>query len=179
MLAGERNRRSDRLNQTVTFVVLFVFWLLLSGKFDLFHIALGLICCAIVSAVSHDLLFTKSGIQYKIDIFLRFCLYLPWLIYQIVLANLHVAYMVLFPKKIEPQIIRFKTGLKSDLSMVTLANSITLTPGTITMDIAGEEFVVHALSKKVADDLLTGDMERRVAGIYRETAAGTLGEGGR
>ena len=52
--------------------------------------------------------------------------------------------------------------------MVTLANSITLTPGTITMDIIDEEFYVHALSKKVADDLLTGEMEARVAYIYLE-----------
>jgi multicomponent Na+:H+ antiporter subunit E len=69
---------------------------------------------------------------------------------------------------IDPKIIRFKTKLESDMSMVALANSITLTPGTITMDIEEREFIVHALSKKVADDLNTGEMEDRIAHIFME-----------
>ena len=64
--------------------------------------------------------------------------------------------------------IRFKTRLTSDIALVSLANSITLTPGTITMDIANGEFVVHAVSDKVANDLLTGEMERRVAHVFVE-----------
>jgi multicomponent Na+:H+ antiporter subunit E len=56
--------------------------------------------------------------------------------------------------------------------MVTLGNSITLTPGTITMDIVDGEFFVHALSKKVADDLLGGEMERRVAHVFMEDQDG-------
>ena len=98
----------------------------------------------------------------------RFLQYTPWLLYQIVLANLHVVYLVLFPSKIRPQIVRFKTTLTSDLSKVSLGNSITLTPGTITMDIDDGEFYVHALSDKVARDLLTGEMERRVARVFLE-----------
>ena len=99
----------------------------------------------------------------------NFILYLPWLIYQIYLANLHVVYLVWHRgMPIDPKIIRFKTKLESDLALVTLANSITLTPGTITLDIRDGEYYVHALSKKVADDLLTGDMQNRVAKIYGE-----------
>ena len=77
-------------------------------------------------------------------------------------------YLVIYPHKIRPQIIRFKTSLTSDLSKVTLGNSITLTPGTITMEIDDGEFYVHALSDKVARDLLTGEMERRVAHVFLE-----------
>jgi multicomponent Na+:H+ antiporter subunit E len=69
---------------------------------------------------------------------------------------------------VKPQIIRFKTKLESDISWVTLANSITLTPGTITMDIQDGEFFVHALDKKVADDLHAGEMEDRIAHVYME-----------
>ena len=69
---------------------------------------------------------------------------------------------------IEPQILTFKTKLESDISSVTLANSITLTPGTITIDIKDGVFYVHALSKKVADDLNAGEMEDRVAHIFME-----------
>ena len=69
---------------------------------------------------------------------------------------------------INPQLIRFKVNLKSDISKVTFANSITLTPGTITADIVGDEYIVHALSQPVADDLLSGEMEQRVAHIFSE-----------
>jgi multicomponent Na+:H+ antiporter subunit E len=69
---------------------------------------------------------------------------------------------------INPQLIRFKVKIKKDISKVTYANSITLTPGTITADIKGDEFYVHALSQPVADDLLTGEMERRVAHVFAE-----------
>jgi multicomponent Na+:H+ antiporter subunit E len=69
---------------------------------------------------------------------------------------------------IDPHIIRFKMKLKSDLSLTTLANSITLTPGTITVLIHEGHFYVHSLDQKVADDLLTGEMEERVARIYQE-----------
>ena len=62
----------------------------------------------------------------------------------------------------------FKTKLESDISNVTLANSITLTPGTITIDIKDGVFYVHALSQKVADDLNAGEMEDRVAHIFME-----------
>ena len=66
------------------------------------------------------------------------------------------------------KVVQFKTKLRSDISKVTLANSITLTPGTITMDIIDGEFYVHAISETAAADLLTGEMERRVAYIYME-----------
>jgi multicomponent Na+:H+ antiporter subunit E len=69
---------------------------------------------------------------------------------------------------INPGIVEFKTKLKSGLAMTTLANSITLTPGTITIDIRDGKYYVHALTKKVTDDLLSGEMENRVASIYDE-----------
>jgi multicomponent Na+:H+ antiporter subunit E len=102
-------------------------------------------------------------------IFQRFIAYIPWLLYQIVSSNIHVALIALSKKNpIDPRIIRFKTKLESDISWVTLANSITLTPGTITMDIKDGEFFVHALDKKVADDLHAGEMEDRVAHVFME-----------
>lgn len=152
----------------VVFFILGLFWVIFSGIFDVFHLTLGVICCAVVSYFSHDLILQDPEGTDRWKKAGRFARYVPWLIYQVVLANFHVAYLVLSPKGIDPKIVRFKTTLKSDFSMVTLANSITLTPGTITMDIIDGEFIVHALSKKVADDLLSGDMERRVAHIYLE-----------
>ena len=161
--------RTNTLRRFGVFLILFVFWLVLSGHYDAVHLSLGLACAALVSFFSSDLLFRDPiGERWLLKTW-RFLLYIPWLLYQVVLANLHVVYLVLRPNLIRPQVIRFKTQLTSDLSRVTLGNSITLTPGTITMDIAGGEFCVHALSDKAAQELLGGEMERRVARVFLET----------
>ena len=168
MAVVRSQRRSNNLGRLAVFLILFAFWLLLSGHYDLFHLSLGLICSLLVAFVSHDLLIENISGSKRFKKTRRFLFYVPWLIYQVVLANLHVAYLVVNPRAIDPRIVRFKTRLKSQFAMVTLGNSITLTPGTITMDIVDGEFVVHALSKKVADDLLSGEMERRVAHVFLE-----------
>ncbi len=155
-----------------TFIILFCLWIQLSGLFDIFHLALGVISCIIVARTSCDLLFSKKRVERKhLNQLVRFVRYLPWLVYQIILANIYVVKLALHPemsKLIDPHIIRFKTKLKEDLPLTTFANSITLTPGTITVLIEGDHFYVHSISKKVADDLLTGEMEERVSEIYKE-----------
>ena len=169
LFRGAQDAKSGLQNFLATFILLFAFWVILSGKFDAFHLSLGVICTFIIAYLSHDLLFANVRVGDIRVIVQRFVTYMPWLIYQIVTANMHVAYLALSPRMpINPQIITFKTKLESDISWVTLANSITLTPGTITMDIQDGEFVVHALSKKVADDMNTGEMEDRVAHIFME-----------
>lgn len=153
----------------MTFLLLLPVWIIWSGMLDAFHLALGVISCAIVSFLSHDLLFKRRDFKGWGREAGRFIQYLPWLLYQVVIANFHVVYLVLHPKMpIEPRIVRYKSGLKKDLSRVAFANSITLTPGTITADIVDGEYVVHALSKKTADDLVSGDMEKRVARIFED-----------
>jgi len=132
-------------------------------------LSLGAICSLLVSYFSHDLLFENIRAKGRPVSTVRFLVYLPWLSYQIILANFYVAFLVLSPKMaISPRITRFKTTLKSELSRVVLGNSITLTPGTITMDIADGEFYVHSLTKKVEDSLLSGEMEARVAHVFSE-----------
>jgi multicomponent Na+:H+ antiporter subunit E len=169
ILRGAQKEKSVLQNFIVTFLLLFAFWALLSGKFDAFHLTLGVICSLIIAYFGHDLLFANVRVGDIRVIVQRFLAYVPWHIYQIVLANFHVAYLALSPKlPISPKIIRFKTKLESDISWVTLANSITLTPGTITIDIEEGEFVVHALSGKLADDLNTGEMEDRIAHVFME-----------
>lgn len=150
------------------FLALFVFWLIFSGHYDALHLSLGVVSSALVAFASHDLLISDQASPIKLVKLGRFLRYLPWLLYQIVLANFHVVSLVLRPRDIRPQVVRFKTKLETDLALVSLANSITLTPGTITMDIANGEFVVHAVSDKAARDLLTGEMERRVGRVFIE-----------
>lgn len=156
------------MKRVAVFLVLLAFWLILSGHYDLFHVGFGVLCAALVTGLSSDLL-SLGGRETGLSVW-RFIAYLPWLLYQVVIANFHVVYLILWPSQIRPQIIRFRTQLRSELARTTLGNSITLTPGTVTMDIQGDEFVVHAVSDKVAQDLLTGAMEERVARVFREAA---------
>lgn len=169
ILKRTQRTRTAFQNAVVTFVILFAFWLLLSGKYDLFHLSLGGICSLFLAWLTHDMLFANVRAGELRTIAGRFLAYIPWLIYQIVSANIHVAAVVLSPRqRIDPQILKFATKLESDTSWVTLANSITLTPGTITMDIKDGVFFVHALDKKTADDLKAGVMEDRIAHVFME-----------
>jgi multicomponent Na+:H+ antiporter subunit E len=169
LFAGAQRRKTQFQNFIGTSVIIFAFWLLLSGKFDAFHLTLGAFCSLLVAYLFHDLLFANARVGDMRIIAFRFLTYIPWLIEQIVLSNIHVASLVLRGKMpVDPQIVTFRTKLETDISYVTLANSITLTPGTITMDIKDGVFYVHALSQKVADDLNAGDMEDRVAHIFME-----------
>ncbi|MFC1799126.1 Na+/H+ antiporter subunit E, partial [Thermodesulfobacteriota bacterium] len=134
---GEISRRlKSRVSFILTFVIMFVVWILLSGRFDLFHLSLGVISCLIVSAFAGKLLFPSPDVKKLPGLWFRFIRYIPWLIYQVFVANIHVMYLCFHPKMMElidPRIVTMKSRLKSDLALVTLANSITLTPGTITV----------------------------------------------
>ena len=95
--------------------------------------------------------------------------YWPWLIWQIVLANIDVTRRVLSPgRAISPTLVRLKASQKSDVALVTYANSITLTPGTISVDVEPGEILVHALSRDGAEDLKGGEMDRRVTRMAGE-----------
>jgi multicomponent Na+:H+ antiporter subunit E len=92
--------------------------------------------------------------------------YIPWLLWEIILANVEIAYLVLNPKPlVDPQLVRFKNDLKTDLGIVTLAHSITLTPGTVTVEANREEFVIHAIWQKSADGIIGGEMQQKVKKI--------------
>jgi len=155
----------------LTFFICFATWLILSGRFDPFHISLGIISCGLVAFFSGDLLFPGPVTLKLPKQWLAFLGYLPWLFYQIFIANLHMLYLVFHPRMrehIDPRIIRFDSRLKGDMAFLIFANSITLTPGTITVytSIYGE-YTVHAIDKQSAD-ALPGAMENRVARIFGE-----------
>ncbi len=149
----------------VTFTILFLFWVLLSGMFTPALLTLGVVSCLLVTYLSADLLFPGNEGLPRPRAILGMIGYLPWLFWQIVVANLQVTYIVLHPRMeqlIDPQLIRFRTRLRKPFSRVTFAQSITLTPGTISVSIDGDEFTVFALTEQAARSL-PGEMERRVA----------------
>jgi multicomponent Na+:H+ antiporter subunit E len=154
----------------LTFVIMALFWVLFSGKFDPFHISLGVASCLIVAALNHRFLFV-SGIKLTLLIhWIRFAGYIPWLFYQIFLANLHVLYLVLHPRMldlIDPKIIQFDSILKKDIPRTTFANSITLTPGTITVHVSVMgKFSVHCIDDKSGESL-PGAMETRIDKVFK------------
>ena len=166
-----RGTARSLLSYAMAFFVLFSLWIILSGKFDLFHLSLGVISCLMVTLFSKDLLFPEPRAAGSFGTWIRFIRYIPWLLYQIFMANLRVLYLVFHPKMmdlIDPQIFRFQSRLKGDLSLVTFANSITLTPGTITVYVSIDgTFTVHAIDKQSRESL-PGEMERRIAKAFGE-----------
>jgi multicomponent Na+:H+ antiporter subunit E len=155
----------------LTFFIMFVFWVLFSGKFDLFHISLGVGSSLIVAAVSKDLLFPSEITPGFIICWLRFVGFIPWLFYQIFLANMRILYIVFHPRMkelIDPKIINFSSKLTNDISRTTFANSITLTPGTVTVNVSVlGKFRVHCIDEKSGRSL-PGEMERRIAKVFNE-----------
>lgn len=166
--------QNHRLNPTafiITFLVMMCMWIIFSGKFDSFHLSLGVISCLIVAYLSSDQLITDTTFRKIPVIWGGFILYFPWLLWQIVLANIHVLKLVYNPdmmQKINPQLIHFKSRLKVDMALVTFANSITLTPGTITVSLSVlGDFTVHAIDNPSAEPL-PGEMEDRSGRIFGE-----------
>jgi len=98
-----------------------------------------------------------------------FLQYIPWLTVEIIKANLHVFKLAMTREgyeELSPRIVMIKTKLKTDFAKFVFANSITLTPGTITMLIRGDVFHVHTMSQFLEDDLLEGAIEQKVAEIF-------------
>jgi len=135
---------------------------------DPFHLSLGVISCGLVTWLSSDMLFSDRTTSFGVRACQTFRLikYLIWLFWQIVLSNVDLLKLsFLGPKSLSPQIVRYETKLKTDFEKFLLANSITITPGTVTMKIIGQTFYVHAISDSAAGGL-NGEMERRIARIF-------------
>ena len=163
--------RRLRITFILSFLILFILWIVFSGRFDGFHIILGLISSAIVAAISGDLMFTSPQPRGIFSLWLRMFAYVPWLMYQIFIANVHVMYLVFHPKMTElinPQIIEFESRLKGDYARTAFANSITLTPGTITVNVTVlGRFSVHCIDDQSGLSL-PGGMEERIVKVFRE-----------
>ena len=140
-------------------------WLLWSGHLEVLLVTLGVLSCAIVVVMSLRMgVMDDEGPQGAAA--WRLARYAPWLLWQIVLANIDVAGRILHPRlPIAPRVIRVRARQKSALGRTIFANSITLTPGTVSMDLEGDEIVVHALTKEAAEGLEAGAMNDRVAGL--------------
>jgi multicomponent Na+:H+ antiporter subunit E len=143
-------------------LLLFAFWLLLSASYDVVHVAAG----AVIAGVMMWLTPAGADSTRKVS-WLAVLRYLPWLIGRIFKSGLHVSRLILDPAlPISPRFIRHKTKLTSDGELVVLGNSITLTPGTITVEVAPGELVVHAIDEASCADLADGVLDAKVGRVF-------------
>ena len=146
---------------------LFGVWLLLSGFFSPFFLGLAALCCGLVVAIVLRM-DAVDGMPLPFSLNWRVFTYLPWLAWQIVIANIDVARRVLSRDlDIDPRIDWVPANQKSDLGTAVYANSITLTPGTISTSVKAGRILVHALSSESIADLEQGAMDQRVRRIER------------
>ncbi|MUM78073.1 cation:proton antiporter [Pseudodesulfovibrio sp. F-1] len=153
------------------FLMLFVTWLILSGMFDAFHVSLGVACSAFVTWLSADIFPPEVRRFRRLRSLWLLALYVPWLVWEIAKCNMRMLRLSFDPRlndKIAPRIVTFKTGLRNELALTFLANSITMTPGTITVSIDERGYVsVHAFDDVSAAGL-PGDMEKKIKAIFEE-----------
>ncbi len=149
------------------FVFSFAVWLLLSGYFESLLLVLGLASCAFVVWIARrqDVVDHEGHPMHLRP--MRWILYLIWLIGEIVKSNIDVAKRVWSPKlPISPTLVKVPAD-SDELRQVIYANSITLTPGTVSIDLTDATITVHALTREGALALETGEMARRVHGVGR------------
>jgi len=152
------------LNRTLTTALMLVaVWLLWSGHTEPLLLGFGLLSVLAVLAITRRM-DRFSGSEGGRSPGFRLLMYLPWLIGQIFKSNLEVARIILNPQlPISPRVIRVPASQKTDAGQVIYANSITLTPGTISLDVRDNQILVHALTEDSAAGVENGEMDRRVS----------------
>ena len=165
---------------TAQSLVLFGVWLAFSGHLEREYMAMGALAAIGATMTTHWLFagtrderfaHPPHSFRWAAATIFRLFLYLPWLAWEIFFSNLHVAAIVLDPRlPIRPSLVEFETSLKSEHAQVLFANSITLTPGTVTVDASDGTFLVHCLSAKSRYGLENGSIQRKVAAVFQESA---------
>ena len=150
--------------------VLFAVWLLLSGHFDPLFIVFGVLTCTVAVWVC-----ARMGVvdreSLPVHLVGRAAGYVPWLAWEVFKSNLRVARIILAPRpRLDPSIVHFRASQRTDLGRFIYANSITLTPGTVTTGVAGDDMEVHAIVQSEIDGSEENDMNRRVAALEGEGA---------
>lgn len=159
---AEGNKRTALLKTTLLAVLLAAAWLLWSGIYKPLLLGLGLFSCILVLYIARRMHLLEQELLSMRYMF-RLVAYWGWLGREIVRSSLEVTRVVLSPKlPISPTVAEFESRCVQDIDRAILGNSITLTPGTLTLQIEDGHFVVHALTEEGARDIVAGEMDRRV-----------------
>ncbi|MEX1063622.1 MAG: Na+/H+ antiporter subunit E [Balneolaceae bacterium] len=150
-----------------------IFWLVMSGMLQPVQIGEGIACSIIVIAINYRLKahkFFDDEIDHPGRI--RFSYvprYVVWLLFEMIKAGLHVASVIISPSKsTETRIVKFRVDLPNAQAKMVLGNSITLTPGTVTVDIRDDKFTVHALTKNSFGGIVDDSMPRKVLRLFEK-----------
>lgn len=171
-----RGRGRTALETGALFVFLLAFWVVLSGSLGPQDLLIGALCAGAVTLVTPDRFLAigrdPEGFGLRLGRIspwgvIRYGL---WLLWEIVQANVQVAWLVLHPRMpVEPKLLRFRVGFRNRIPQVVLAHSITLTPGTVTVDLDDRgEYLVHALVPDFAGPLLEADVQNGIARAFGE-----------
>lgn len=165
-------KRINPRNIVLHFILMMSFWLILSGYFDFFHISLGVVSVITVLWFNTNLrryvfydenVNTKSGFR-----ILRFFYFLIFLVWEIITSSFRIAFLIIHPQMpIKTGIIKFRTNLPNMVAKVILGNSISLTPGTVTLQIQGDEFLVHSLTKESDEAHIDHTLAVEVSKLYK------------
>jgi multicomponent Na+:H+ antiporter subunit E len=165
---GEGQVRGEKFVSIVVLgILLAAAWLLWSGLFKPLLLALGVFSCALVLIVARRMHLFDSDV-FELRFFLRLFRFWAWLGWEIIRSSLEVTRSVLSPRlPISPTVAEFDSHCSHPVDRTILGNSITLTPGTLTLGIDGQHFHVHALTEEGARDIVSGEMDRRVSELRR------------
>lgn len=165
-------------------VVLFAFWMILSGHTEIKFIVYGVLTSVVTAWVTYPLLLvTNKDGNRKYFVFgislPKLLKYSLWLLWQLVLANIDVARATTSQNlNINPKVVRFYFRTDNPMAEVVLADSITLTPGTVTLNVTDDGlFEIHALTDGAAAGVLDGSMQRKVADLFGEKLDFAVAEG--
>lgn len=146
------------MKRSIYFIISFILWLLLTwpvvdGQIDIQIVVAGLIASLIVAVMFHEILPEEHHVFISPVRIFWFLVYIPVFFYYVIKANLDVVYRALHPQMpIKPGIVKIKTNLKTDSAITALANSITLTPGTLTVDLTDDGYLyVHWINVRSDD----------------------------
>lgn len=159
--------RSTPLRVGSLFFLSFLFYQLLAGQFYWFDLVTGGISATIVAVGLSRVAFRRDPTTQSVLRLARTLVYIPYLLFEIVKANVLVAMVILHPRlPIEPRMTRVQAAVWGALPMATLANSITLTPGTLSVRVRGRTITVHTLVVPAREDLFDGGLERGVRFVF-------------
>lgn len=158
-------------NLIISILVLSIIWVGMSGFLDALHLFYGAVSIALVILVNYQLkrknFFEDELVYWSSLRYFRGIYYVFWLLIQILKSGFNIALIILhYRMPVQPYVVRFKADLPNTQAKVILGNSITLTPGTLTVDIQDDLFTVHALTPESYQSIVSDEMPKQVLAMF-------------
>lgn len=175
--SSKENKGYDKYSFLTTFTVSGIFYMILAGTITMFTIVTGIITAAITATLLSNTVFLKTPNKSIPKEIAKMCFYFPKLAVEIVKSNLRITNIILsHPEKVKPRMVSYNAKLNGEMALTTLANSMTLTPGTLTTTIDENHFLIHTLDSASREGLETKSLEKEIRRVFdQDTIAGERG----